>query len=63
MATKMQGDLRELEAAAESAAKTYDNFRRMPRYMEAMQRQSLLVFSTMSGGFQDWPWSVSFPGG
>jgi uncharacterized protein involved in exopolysaccharide biosynthesis len=41
---KMQGDLRELEAAAESSAKTYDNFLRMVRYMDAMQQQSLPVF-------------------
>jgi uncharacterized protein involved in exopolysaccharide biosynthesis len=37
-------DLRELEAAAESATKAYDNFLRMLRYMDAMQQQSLPVF-------------------
>jgi uncharacterized protein involved in exopolysaccharide biosynthesis len=37
-------DLRELESAAESAAKAYDNFLRMLRYMDAMQQQSLPVF-------------------
>jgi capsular exopolysaccharide synthesis family protein len=41
---RKQGDLRELEAAAESAAKTYDNFLRALRYMDAMQQQSLPVF-------------------
>jgi uncharacterized protein involved in exopolysaccharide biosynthesis len=37
-------DLRELEAAAESATKAYENFLRMLRYMDAMQQQSLPVF-------------------
>jgi uncharacterized protein involved in exopolysaccharide biosynthesis len=41
---RMQGELRELEAAAESSAKTYDNFVRVLRYMDAMQQQSLPVF-------------------
>jgi uncharacterized protein involved in exopolysaccharide biosynthesis len=41
---RMQGELRELEAAAEAAARTYDNFLRMLRQMEAMQQQSLPVF-------------------
>jgi uncharacterized protein involved in exopolysaccharide biosynthesis len=44
LTAKMQGDLRELEAVAESSAKTYDNFLRMLRYMEAMQQQSSPVF-------------------
>jgi capsular exopolysaccharide synthesis family protein len=35
---RMQGELRELEAAAESTARTYDNFLRMLRYMEAQQQ-------------------------
>ena len=35
-----QGDLRELEAAAESTARTYDNFLRVLRYMEAQQQSS-----------------------
>jgi capsular exopolysaccharide synthesis family protein len=33
-----QGELRELEAAAESAATTYDNFLRVLRYMDAQQQ-------------------------
>ena len=41
---RMQGELRELEAAAESTARNYDNFLHMLRYMEAMQQQSLPVF-------------------
>ena len=41
---RMQGELHELEAAAESAARNYDNFLHMLRYMEAMQQQSLPVF-------------------
>jgi capsular exopolysaccharide synthesis family protein len=40
---KIQGKLRELEAAAESTARAYDNFLRVLRYMEA-QQQSSLVF-------------------
>jgi len=39
---RVQGELRELEAAAESTARTYDNFHRALRYMEA-QQQSLPV--------------------
>jgi len=35
---KVQGELRELEVAAESAARTYDNFLRGLRYMEAQQQ-------------------------
>ncbi|WP_249133438.1 hypothetical protein [Bradyrhizobium sp. AUGA SZCCT0182] len=35
----MQGELRELEAKAEAAARTYDNFLRVQRYMEAAQQQ------------------------
>ena len=37
---KVQGDLRELEANAETSAKAYDNFLRMLRYMEAQQQSS-----------------------
>jgi len=37
---KPQGDLRELEAAAETSTKAYDNFIRMLRYMEAQQQSS-----------------------
>jgi uncharacterized protein involved in exopolysaccharide biosynthesis len=40
----MQGEPRELEAAAESTARNYDNFLHGLRYMEAMQQQSLPVF-------------------
>jgi uncharacterized protein involved in exopolysaccharide biosynthesis len=40
LTAKMQGDLRELEAAAESSAKAYDNFLRVLRYMEAQQQSS-----------------------
>jgi capsular exopolysaccharide synthesis family protein len=39
-----QGEPRELEAAAESTARNYDNFLHGLRYMEAMQQQSLPVF-------------------
>ncbi|MGF6308519.1 uncharacterized protein involved in exopolysaccharide biosynthesis [Bradyrhizobium sp. i1.8.4] len=38
------GELRELEAAAESSARAYDNFLRTLRYMEATQQQSAPVF-------------------
>jgi uncharacterized protein involved in exopolysaccharide biosynthesis len=41
---RTRGDLRELEAAAEAATRTYDNFLRMLRYMDAMQQQSPPVF-------------------
>jgi uncharacterized protein involved in exopolysaccharide biosynthesis len=37
---RAQGELRELEATAEAAAKTYDNFLRVQRFLEA-QQQSL----------------------
>ncbi|MBR1280044.1 hypothetical protein [Bradyrhizobium sp. AUGA SZCCT0283] len=37
-------ELRELEAAADTATRTYDNFLRMLRYMEEMQQQSSPVF-------------------
>ena len=40
----MQGEPRELELAAESTARNYDNFLHGLRYMEAMQQQSLPVF-------------------
>jgi len=40
LTAKMQGDLRELEATAETSAKAYDNFLRMLRYMEAQQQSS-----------------------
>ena len=40
----MENEARELENAAESAARTYDNFVRVQRYMEAVQQQSLPVF-------------------
>ena len=38
LTAKAQGELRELEVAAESAARTYDNFLRGLRYMEAQQQ-------------------------
>jgi hypothetical protein len=41
---RTKGELRELEAAAEAATRTYDNFLRMLRYMDAMQQQSPPVF-------------------
>ena len=37
---RTQADLRELEAAAETSTKAYDNFIRMLRYMEAQQQSS-----------------------
>ncbi|MBR1246040.1 hypothetical protein JQ609_03735 [Bradyrhizobium sp. AUGA SZCCT0169] len=37
---KLQGDLSELEAAAESTATAYDNFLRVLRHMEAQQQSS-----------------------
>ena len=37
---KMQAELRELEAAAEVATRTYDNFVRTQRYMEVVQHQA-----------------------
>jgi uncharacterized protein involved in exopolysaccharide biosynthesis len=41
---RTQGELHELEASADAAARTYDNFLRMLRYTDAMQQQSALVF-------------------
>lgn len=38
--TKAQADRRELEAAAETSTKAYENFIRMLRYMEAQQQSS-----------------------
>jgi uncharacterized protein involved in exopolysaccharide biosynthesis len=40
LTAKTQGDLRILEAAADSSAKAYDNFVRVLRYMEAQQQSS-----------------------
>lgn len=40
LTAKMQGDLPELEAAAESTAKAHENFLRVLRYMEAQQQSS-----------------------
>ncbi|MBR1229039.1 hypothetical protein JQ600_29570 [Bradyrhizobium sp. AUGA SZCCT0176] len=40
----MQGELRELEATAEAAARSYDNFLRVQRYMEATQQQPSPTF-------------------
>lgn len=61
MATKTQGDLRELNAAADSAAKAYDNFLRMLRYMDATQQQSLPVFEAhlLTEAFR--PFRASWP--
>jgi uncharacterized protein involved in exopolysaccharide biosynthesis len=39
-----QGELRELEATAEAATRTYDNFLRVQRYMEITQQQSSPTF-------------------
>jgi capsular exopolysaccharide synthesis family protein len=41
---QMQGELRELVAAAESSTTAFDNFRHMLRLMEAARQQSLPVF-------------------
>lgn len=41
---KTKGELREMEAAADAATRTYDNFLRMLRYMDATQQQSPPVF-------------------
>jgi capsular exopolysaccharide synthesis family protein len=41
---QMQGELRELVAAAESSTTASDNFRHVLRHMEAAQQQSLPVF-------------------
>jgi uncharacterized protein involved in exopolysaccharide biosynthesis len=40
LSARMQGELRELEAAADAATKTYDSFLRAQRYMEAGQQQA-----------------------
>ncbi|MEH2627782.1 capsular exopolysaccharide synthesis family protein [Bradyrhizobium sp. AZCC 1719] len=40
LTARTQGELRELEAAAESTARTYDNFLRLLRYIEAQQQSS-----------------------
>ncbi|WP_198164111.1 Wzz/FepE/Etk N-terminal domain-containing protein [Bradyrhizobium jicamae] len=40
LTTKTQDELRELEAAAESTTRTYENFLRVLRYMEAQQQSS-----------------------
>jgi uncharacterized protein involved in exopolysaccharide biosynthesis len=40
----MQDELDELETTAEAAARTYDNFVRAQRYMQAMQQQSSPAF-------------------
>lgn len=49
LAAKKQGELRELEVAAESAARTYDNFLRMLRYMEAQQLSSPVLEAHLLG--------------
>jgi len=59
LTAKMQGDLRELEAAADSSAKAYDNFLRVLRFMEAQQQSSnteahLLIEASR-------PWEASSP--
>ena len=58
---KAQGDLRELEAAADAATKAYDNFLRMLRYMDAMQQQSLPVFETRLLTEASAPFRASWP--
>jgi uncharacterized protein involved in exopolysaccharide biosynthesis len=44
---RSQGELRELEAAAEAAARSYDNFLRVQRFLEA-QQQSLSIIGPAS---------------
>lgn len=61
MATETQGDLRELEVAAEAAAKAYDNFLRMLRYMDATQQQSLPVFEARLLTEASPPYRASWP--
>ena len=41
---RLQGELRELAAAAESSTSAYDNFRHVLRHMEATRQQSAPVF-------------------
>lgn len=58
---KTQDELRELEASAEVAASTYDNFLRMLRYMDATQQQSALVFETRLLTEVSRPFRASWP--
>src|SRR5207244_7615118 len=59
--TQSTGELRELEAAAESAARAYDNFLRVLRYMEAMQQQSAPVFEARLLAEVSRPFTASSP--
>jgi uncharacterized protein involved in exopolysaccharide biosynthesis len=58
---RTQGELRELEASADAAARTYDNFLRMLRYMDAMQQQSALVFEARLLAEVSRPFTASSP--
>jgi uncharacterized protein involved in exopolysaccharide biosynthesis len=61
LTARTQGELRELEAAAEAATRTYDNFLRTLRYMEAMQQQSSPVFEARLLTEASRPWRASSP--
>ncbi|WLA48183.1 Wzz/FepE/Etk N-terminal domain-containing protein [Bradyrhizobium elkanii] len=56
-----QDELRELEATADAAAKTYDSFLRMLRYMDAMQQQSAPVFEARLLTGVSHPYTASSP--
>lgn len=59
--TGTQDELRALEATADAAAKTYDNFLRMLRYMDAMQQQSAPVFEARLLTGVSHPYTASSP--
>jgi uncharacterized protein involved in exopolysaccharide biosynthesis len=54
-------ELRELEATADTAAKTYDNFLRMLRYMDAIQQQSAPMFEARLLTGVSHPYTASSP--
>ncbi|WP_461846862.1 GumC family protein [Bradyrhizobium elkanii] len=56
-----QDELRELEATADAATRTYDNFLRMLRYMDAMQQQSAPVFEARLLTGVSHPYTASSP--
>ncbi|WFU56484.1 Wzz/FepE/Etk N-terminal domain-containing protein [Bradyrhizobium pachyrhizi] len=59
--SQSKDELRELEATADAAARTYDNFLRMLRYMDAMQQQSAPVFETRLLTGVSHPYTASSP--
>ncbi|WP_249137611.1 Wzz/FepE/Etk N-terminal domain-containing protein [Bradyrhizobium canariense] len=59
--TITDGGLRELEAAADAAARTYDSFLRMLRYTDAMQQQSAPVLEARLLTEVSRPYTASSP--